>query len=206
MTAVLVNAKDYSLPQHRRRLYLVAIALDHPMLVNPERPITTSSLCQVVEQLKLPMRLLSEFLLHDHDPAVQAELGHALTMKSQEKDKLDKNTKWQDEHAEFFRSHGYRWGAVDPSENLRDSGFFKSLGARKKDVLTILQKIYPLIKRADVSQSISRARPCMNDDFVHTVLPKQQVFDFTRGRWLLGRESLKLQGIDWENVPHVADR
>ena len=93
---------------------------------------------------------------------------------------------------------------MEPSDELKTSKFFNCLSPRQKDVLTLLHKIYPGIKRADISQSINRARQSVHAEYVYTITPKQQMYDFQLKRCIMDREAMKLQGIDWEGVPNLA--
>ena len=194
---MVVNAKHYSLPQHRRRLYFVVVALDHPMLkVHPPATLTME-IRGVLEMIKL-----IDFVLPPGEEHEEAELKRCQALKATEKDKMDKDTKWQDEHMHFFRMHGFRWGVVVPSARLADSPWFQACRPREKDILTVVEKIFPEIKRADPSQSVGRCR--VNEKaYVYTVTPKQKIYDYDLGRLLIGRECMKLQGIDWENILHV---
>ena len=93
--ALLVNALDYGLPQARKRVYLVAVPLDHELLqVVPTAGFTTE-LEAMMKSLILSMRPLGLFLLPDDDPCLQRELERLQHAKAQAKDKLEKDTKWQ---------------------------------------------------------------------------------------------------------------
>ena len=200
--ALLVNALDYGLPQARKRVYLVAVPLDHELLqVVPTAGFTTE-LEAMMKSLILSMRPLGLFLLPDDDPCLQRELERLQHAKAQAKDKLEKDTKWQDDHQRVFKSHGFVWGKLRPPLKVASSPWFQIAQPREKDILTLIPHIHPDARRCDVGQSIGRCR-ASSRAHSNTCTPGMKIFDFERNRFWVGRESLKLQGIDWEEVPNL---
>lgn len=202
LASFLMNARDYGLPQSRKRMYLVAIPLDHPSLVTVPTPMLSGEIEMIVRALMLPTRALAEFLLQDDDPCVSAELERMQECKAQAKDKLDKDTKWQDEHQRVFKQHGFVWGRLKPIPRLAECPWFQAALPREKDILTLMPHVMPNIKRCDAGQGITRCRPSAHEH-AGACTPGMKIFDFERMRYWVGRECLKLQGIDWENIPNL---
>ena len=202
LVSFLVNSLDYALPQNRKRVYLAAIPLDHELLVNVPTPMLGGEIELALRALVLPTRALSEFLLEDGDPCLVAELERLQECKANAKNKLDKDTKWQEEHQRVFKQHGHVWGRLKPIQGLEDCPWFQAAQPREKDILTLLPHIVPGIKRCDFSQGITRCRPSAHP-YASACTPGMKIFDFERMRAWVGRECLKLQGIDWENIPNL---
>ena len=198
--SMVVNAVDYFLPQGRTRLMMVAIPVDHELLAEPPRQSLQEDWQTLVLQLQLEMLPLSALLLKDDDPAVIRELEHmeAKHEASTSRDKT-KDTKWQTEHEDFYRSCGLRWGGLTPSKKLASSRWWLALPPREKDICVLYEHLHSDIQRLDVSQTISRCR-ASNKPYSFTVTPGMKAYDFQRHRLIIGREGLKLQGIDWEEV------
>ena len=114
--SMFVNAVNYFLPQGRTRLMMVAIPMDHEWLAEPPRPSLQEDWATLVLALQLPMIPLMHILLKDDDPAVVRELEHMeLKHQASTSQNKTKDTKWQTEHEEFYRSCGLRWCGLKPS-------------------------------------------------------------------------------------------
>ena len=114
---------------------------------------------QTVRTLTLGARALSEFLLDNDDPCVLRELQRMVDNKASAKDKLEKDTKWQDEHQRVFKQHGYAWGRLKPNPMIANSALFLAAPPREKDIIALMPYIMPSVKRVDSSQTIGRCRP-----------------------------------------------
>jgi hypothetical protein len=141
-------------------------------------------------------------LLPDDDEAVVRELERFEMNKAKAKDKLEKDTKWQEEHQRVFKQHGCLWGQLQPLHDVAKSRWFAAVPPREKDILTLMPVVHKHITRCDTSQGIVRCRPS-SSEFCFTCTPNMRAYDFLRDRYYVGRESLKLQGIDWEDIPNL---
>ena len=79
--------------------------------------------------------------------------------KASEKDKVEKDTKWQDEHHSVFKQHGFVWGRLNPNPMIANSAWFLAAPPREKDIITMKPYIMPSVRRVDSSQTIGRCRP-----------------------------------------------
>ena len=174
---VLMDATEYGLPQARRRIYIIAIPLDHPMLCSPPMAGLSSKIEKAILALKLPTHPLDRFLLPDDDEAVVRELERLEMNKAKAKDKLEKDTKWQEEHQRVFKQQGCLWGQLQPLHDVAKSRWFAAVPPREKDILTLMPVVHKHITRCDTSQGIMRRRPS-SSEFCFTCAPGMRAYDF----------------------------
>lgn len=169
---MVLNSLDYGLPQARKRLYIVAIPMDHPLLAMPPEAALVDQLQQNVLALKLSMVPLSALLLPDGDPSLAAELARLEQVKANSLNRQEKETaSWREEHQRFCHGEGFLWGQIRPTRTLEQSLWFQACPPREKDIIVLKLNENPNIKFVDSSQNISRCR-ASQAEYCNTVTPQ----------------------------------
>ena len=196
---------EYGLPQHRKRVVIVAINIRDPELITFEhRPIDRvfSTLRQLSRLCSRRAVSASEYLLPWDDPHVTAEL-HKLQAESEQR--VDKGYNHQDA-MEMAESLHIEWGSFPASRwpSLQTSRWFHTLTKRQQAALcfncaqhdgetVFFRNIAPSFGQGRVAHKGADGRVIAG-----TIVPNQLVFIFydnLEPRILLGRESLALQGF-----------
>jgi site-specific DNA-cytosine methylase len=195
---IVLHTDKYLLPQSRRRIYIFAINMSGAGMgpIAPNLGKTLEKTLRAMEHDPVPY---SQLLLPSDSAELTKELGRLQVMKDERANQKVKDEKWMEEHANYFKQKGLRWGHAKPSADLAGSLWFKRLSEREKDCLVVAEKLGAAY--VDFSQGVSRMRSSTNrdSDLLFTMCPGQKVFLFgSHWRMMLGRESLTMQGFPWQ--------
>lgn len=110
----------------------------------------------------------------------------------------DIGSKWTLQHANFYRAKGISW--PPSTDHLREAcGRRVQVSRRESEIIYMMNELHPVDPASDVevtvdiSQSIDRVAQGIG--IVHCLTPGQKVFLRRRMRFLLGEESLRIQGL-----------
>ena len=205
---LLLNSKDFFIPQDRWRIYIGGVALELYGYDLPSASLSVTSMAEVVESLRSKLQIdFEELLIADDDELVLHELRHVQEAGEQD-DPWSKETGWQKTHREKFEEHGLRWGHETVSREMQASPWYQALKPREQDLILFTMKTQPMAVSLDLSQSIGRHRVTLEDKCPGTVTPSEKRFFLRRRRLRVGVESLAMQASPWQDIdvshePHV---
>lgn len=193
--AFLIDCQEYALPQARKRVFVVGVKRPARRLKIANFSAFFNKYKGLLESFKMEGPDLRHVLLGEDNEFVRKELLAKLS-KGMPKG-WDSST--IDAHRREWSRSGMRWQACKASKNDKDSPWFGTLAARKKDTLAFNQhtnKKQPFrLIGCDIGQSIARAST--------TVLnAKGQVISPT----LLPGSCLWLSIEEDVNIPHAVHR
>jgi site-specific DNA-cytosine methylase len=215
VTLVIMNPADYSLPQNRKRLWIVGVARPSRLLEKGTSYKTMfATMNDLLKRCALPCGSLEEILLPATDPMLTNELeNRPASPKGWDSSTIDAHRKaWQD--------LGLRWQATKPALEDMQSPWFHCLPCREKDLLAYHQQItlpssaanpdvraHLAAKRVgcDLNQSIQqRANTTMHSSaqvVCPSIMPSMKLWISTPPHWsnqrhglMLGYEAMLAQG------------
>ena len=205
---LLLNSKDFFVPQDRWRIYIGGVPLEVYGYDLPSATRSVASMAELIESLQSEQQIdLEQFLIADNDELVMHELRH-VQEASEEDDPWSKETGWQKAHREKFEEHGLRWGYETVPHEMQASPWFQTLKPREQDLILFTMKTQPAAVSLDLSQSIGRHRVSLANKCPGTVTPSEKRFFLKRRRLRVAVESLAMQAIPWQDIdvshePHV---
>ena len=132
----VMNASDYSLPQERKRAYILGVARPNSTFAIQEGHAFFSTVKCILKACATQAPSFPSCLLPADDTAVQKFLQHRQTngtLKGWESKTINSHReKW-------LRDTGMRWGTVEASAADVASPWFSTLAAREKDLLAFHQ-------------------------------------------------------------------
>jgi site-specific DNA-cytosine methylase len=220
----IVDSQYFSLPQRRRRRYIIFIfAIANPGVDFRLRESSTvfETMGRLVSACQRMPPCVSRILLTEDHVALENELTRRLAGDRLEKDVAE----WPELHINVFRDAGKRWKAVKIQKEAKGSPWFSTLTPRERDALRYELALFPEYFARDISQSIDRiSRSCRHEHdsdrhILPTQMPKQlqwlnwpmlvecSEYDAAREpRLLIGREALLLQGFPIDKVKALVNR
>ena len=202
---MVLDAKDYALPQQRKRAWSVLI---HAKSFNIARKEAARLCLEVLDKavsLKVEPLPLHDFLLRQGNHFVKAEL---LRRQGQANAGIDRNADngWIDLHQRFAASKGVSWSTMKPDAHIKNSKWFYLLPTREREIVTLWKQAVPSAESVDCSARIDR-QSIGSGGILPTIVPGGKTFLLLKGpnkqplnRILLGREALALQGYPVEKV------
>eukprot|EP00931_Biecheleriopsis_adriatica_P097636 TRINITY_DN7144_c0_g1_i4.p1 TRINITY_DN7144_c0_g1~~TRINITY_DN7144_c0_g1_i4.p1 ORF type:complete len:587 (+),score=89.84 TRINITY_DN7144_c0_g1_i4:119-1879(+) len=194
-----VNSKDYYIPQHRARVYIVGIHTGRAKLRSPLREWG-----KLVRAMESPWQIsVHGFMLDDSEMEVTSERTRCAARA--QKWRLPARAgqyglKWLATNSQLRKKLGVR---PDQEPLLpKGSGWSRFMSSRQQDGLELqavrvqkASKTHPLASDfiSEVSRSVmygsnlSQISPCLT--------PGSKLWVFKRERWLIGQEMLALQGF-----------
>jgi site-specific DNA-cytosine methylase len=199
--AFLMNSASYGLPQHRIRLFIIAILSPGRRFKMTNFISFWSRFQNLIEKCKMVGPDIVDAVLPPSSPWLAKELS----IRSSSSAKGWDSSTIQAHRQEWLRA-GTIWGSAEaqPDKADRDSEWFGGLPARAKDVLAYTTRTWqmhdgPLVG-VDVSQSIGRAPTARQRSvegrspvIVPTILPNTVMWLLPLHRPVIGCESLALQ-------------
>ena len=194
----------FGLPQHRRRVVIVALNIRDPELLafsNRDVDTVLRTLRELVSLCHRKAECATKFLLPPDHPCVRAELERATAEATRRDDKgfdVEKNM-------DTCAKHGIAWGTFGVSNwpFLKESPWYSTLCNRQQHALCFSMKENDdarIMFRA-VHKTIGRGQHAGKDTtgivVLGTEMPNQLMFTFAvqPPRLVLGRESFWLQGF-----------
>ena len=201
---VIFDAKDAGLPCHRSRLYMEASRGKHGAASQEHVHSVVKRLCQTAQQLSI-----EEFLLPEHPDLYDDWIGEQGMPRPKERTSKRRGLPWQ-EH------HGFAWAGSSTASDkelyaahLKDNPFFCNLSEREQDALLLklceLEFPNSVLTNSFVALEMTLDRIRCRFD-MGCLVPNTRVWLTRRGRFLLGVESLLLQGADPSDLPALFPR
>jgi site-specific DNA-cytosine methylase len=189
VTYTTLNCKDFYLPQDRKRIFIMGVRSDLPR----SREVLQHWVGRV-QNLKHEHLPVDCFLYESDEACVEAELARRLDSISDKSAtriiKPDGTKKWMPVHADLAEKRGQKWPLADPS-HLKENAWFGLAPQREKEIVAWAEE--DRMRWVDSSQTATRARG-VHTDVPPTMTPGQHLWSSLRQRYILGRESLGLQG------------
>ncbi|CAK9069202.1 unnamed protein product [Durusdinium trenchii] len=194
----LLDALWYGLPQSRRRVYIVCLAVgDREIGCSAEDFF--NSVENLLGKLYMDAPPADEFLLPDDDPRV---LQYLDTLKSERDKKLSKDEekeerleKWMALHMSVAEKRGIEW-PLQIHPDIRQSEWFGILTERAKEVVGFgsdeRERLGRRIDYCDCYHSANRY--ATSHTHFPICLPRTIGWSYVRQRLVLGRELMTLQG------------
>ena len=107
------------------------------------------------------------------------------------------DTKWIGLHMDKCEELGVSWPPAIP-KNLQDNDWLACAPQREREIVC-LAALEDGVKWVDSSQNITRCRNSSNTSSP-TVLPGCHLWNFEAGRYMTGRDLMRLQGYPWETL------
>jgi site-specific DNA-cytosine methylase len=168
----IVDSQYFSLPQRRRRRYIIFIfAIANPGVDFRLRESSTvfETMGRLVSACQRMPPCVSRILLTEDHVALENELTRRLAGDRLEKDVAE----WPELHINVFRDAGKRWKALKIQKKAKGSPWFSTLTPRERDALRYELALFPEYFARDISQSIDRiSRSCRHEhDSDRHILP-----------------------------------
>ena len=197
---VILNSKDYGVPQDRPRIYIGAVALEVYQYSHSAALRSLQLMSEAIQHMKIPeCGKMQDFLLQDDDDMVINELRHWEAVKEAQSDKDSRDTLWQKKHQAEFAKAGLRWGHEEAPVEVRNSPWYQALPPRDQDLILFTILTSPDAVSLDTSQSLGRhrVRKASQTTFP-TVTPCEKRYMLDRQRLRTGYEALSLQAFPWQ--------
>ena len=200
---------NHGLPQHRRRIYIIAVLCVDFGLSMAEGRTLTKSMVDDASKLTVPKLPLASFILPSNHHLVQAELERSSLARRP----LDKTaTTFPALHRQFFKERGIRIKDLTVPVHVLGNAWFEALPCREKDIVLYvdkLRKARPSVCTVDSSQSIYRS-PKGCSGVVQTLTPGMHTWIYSDGereinRAMLGFEAMTLQGFPSKWLEEAVD-
>ncbi|CAE8588694.1 unnamed protein product, partial [Polarella glacialis] len=142
-------------------------------------------------------------MLDESDPAIERELARRKEGSLKEKEDKTASQKWPSQHMRECEKRGIPW-PVPVDDALAASEWYQTSPKREKEVLALgfLDHIAKNIDYIDSYHSANRIPSSAR--VLPIVLPNSTFFDYNNMRFLLGRENLRFQGLNFKD--DVLDR
>ena len=197
---VILNSKDYGVPQDRPRIYIGAVALEVYQYSHSAALRSLQLMSEAIQHMKIPeCGKMQDFLLQDDDDMVINELRHWEAVKEAQSDKDSRDTLWRKKHQAEFAKAGLRWGHEEAPVEVRNSPWYQALPPREQDLILFTILTSPDAVSLDTSQSLGRhrVRKASQTTFP-TVTPCEKRYMLDRQRLRTGYEALSLQAFPWQ--------
>jgi len=203
-----VNTRDYYLPQHRKRVYIVGVNTSKTRL---RRPLTEWT--ELVRGLECkPRTIPQDFMLSSDQPEIESELmrlkEHAAYSRRFANTKSSKRgTKWVHVHHALRARMGLLQGAEWCQVTDQRRGWFPLIRAHARDCIELCaarlsSKTGRPAQETDAVAEIGRGATFSSvmEEVVPCLTPSGRLWVFNRSRWLIGVELLALQGFPVDDL------
>lgn len=210
-------SSDYSLPQSRRRIYIVGLNKQSTVWVL--RPDAMTIITQHLERCKMPIIPWAGLVEPSDGPACAEEVARRLESKrSGSQNGKDaaaaaagkRELRWVEEHMDLAAKRSKSWPLGRPQEKLKND-WFKTLPDREQEVILFHEDSTAKAPGAgvcqwiDTSQSAHRARATCHPSVVPTLLPGSHLWSTQLQRPLIGIDFLSLQGLPYNKFQTLSD-
>jgi len=205
----VLNSLDFYLPQHRPRVYIVAMAKRQFKCEEHHLEAALKLIFSTVEMFKSDDEMipLAAFMKSDDDAIVVNERVRRTEAKMKEledlNDRREKEVLWNNQHAEFLATKGITPAEAYAPLAIRQSPWYATLGAREQVCLGYAMKFMKEASVADISQSLNRITIGTHDTSP-TCTPGGNLWFLSRPsedgeiRPFIGTEMLAMQGYPVE--------